>query len=239
MSTDRITLTVEKRETTGKAVAKLRRAEIVPAVIYGADFTPMNVQAPVVALTKVVREAGTHTPVELMIDGKKQTALIKSIDIDRAANRLQHVSFQAVSKDEIVTTRVPIVIVGEDESEAKKAGLIVLQAVEDLEVKAKPGDLPENLEISAADLAEHGDKLLVSDIAVPAGVELVDPDGDLGDLTIATVYEPSALAAANERADQAADEAAQAESESTEESAEETPAEQLEKTEESSTEKSE
>jgi large subunit ribosomal protein L25 len=220
MSTDRISLVVSKREVSGKKVAKLREQGIIPAVIYGADFTPVNVEAPIVALQKTVAAAGMHTPVELVLDGKKQTAIIKTIDVDHVRNRLQHISFQAVSKDEIVTTRVPIVIDDEDESEAKKAGLIILQSVEDLEIKAKPDDLPEALHVSAASLHEHGDKLTVADVAIPDGVELVDPDDDISELTIASVYEPSALAAANEQADE------QGEAESTEAAAENVPSEQ-------------
>ncbi len=214
MKSDRITLNVDKREVSGKKVAQLRKQGIVPAVVYGADFAPESVQAGAVAMNRVVAEAGTHTPVELEIGGKKQTAIIKNVEIDHVRNQIQHVSFQAVSKNEIITTEVPIVIVGEDESEAQKAGLVILQAIEKLEVKAKPGDLPEALEVSAKDLKEHGDKLTVADLTIPSGVELLEEDEEL---TIASVYEPSALAAANERADE--------EGEATAEDAEEVPAE--------------
>lgn len=214
MGSDRITLDIEKREVSGKKVAVLRKQGIVPAVVYGADYDATSVQAPAIRLQKVVREAGTHTPIELTLGGKTQTAIIKDVEIDHVHNRIQHVSFQAVSKNEIITTKVPVVITDEDESPAKRAGLIVLQAVEELEVKAKPGDLPESLEVSAKELAEHGDKLLVSDIVLPKNVELLEEEEDL---TIASVYEPSALQAANEAADQ--------ENEVTDEAAEEVPAE--------------
>jgi large subunit ribosomal protein L25 len=202
MSTDKIQLVVTKREVTGKKVAALRDAEMVPAVIYGKDFTPLNVQAPYLTLTKAIRAAGTHTPVELDIDGQQQTAIVKSIDMDYVNNRVAHVSFQAVSQDQIVTTEVPVVVVDEDESEAKKAGLMLMQSVEELEVKAKPGDLPERLEISARQLKEHGDKLTLADIKLPDGVELTEDDQNL---TIATVQDPAVIAAANEAADKAAE----------------------------------
>jgi large subunit ribosomal protein L25 len=203
MANDKIGLEVKQRQATGKQVAGLRAAEMVPAVIYGKDFAPINVQAPYLAIQRVVKVAGTHSPVELDIEGQKQTAIIKSIDMDYVNNRIAHISFQAVKADQIVTTEVPVVIVDEDESEAQKAGLMVMQSVEELEIKAKPADLPERLEISAKDLKEHGDKLTVADIKLPAGVEFTE---DEPELTIATVQDPAVLAAANEAADKAAEE---------------------------------
>jgi large subunit ribosomal protein L25 len=202
MASDRIVLKVNKREISGKKVAQIRKAGLIPAVIYGLNFESTNIEAPYLDIQKVVRSAGTHTPVDVVIDDKPQTAIIKTIDIDPVRNEIQHVAFQAVSRDQIVTTEIPVVIVDEDESEAKKAGLVILQAVEELEVKAKPDDLPERLEVSAAKLKEHGEKLTVADIKLPAGVEFTE---DEPELTLATVYEPSAIAAANEAADKAAE----------------------------------
>ncbi|GHU07209.1 50S ribosomal protein L25 [Alphaproteobacteria bacterium] len=205
MSSDKIQLDVAKREVTGKAVAKLREGGDLPAVIYGKDYAPINVQAPQLAVERAVREAGTHTPVVLKLDGKEQTAIIKTIDIDPVHNRLQHVAFQAVSADQIVTTEVPIIVVALDESEAGKAGLEVMQSIEHIEIKAKPADLPEKLEVSAAGTKEHGDKLTVADIVLPSGVELAD-EADR-ELTIATIVDPAIEAAKAEAAEKAAAEA--------------------------------
>ena len=210
MSSDKICLDVQKREALGKSVAVLRKEEFVPAVVYGKDFTPMNIQAPYLDIARTVREAGTHTPVELSVDGKKQTALIKSVDMDYVKNRINHISFQAISADQIVTTEVPIIVVGFDESEAGKAGLEVMQSIDKLEIKAKPADLPEKLEISAADVKVNGDKLIISDIKLPNGVVLANPDES--ELTVASIIDP-AIEAAKAEAAEAAAAAAQAEAE--------------------------
>ncbi|MDR1196991.1 MAG: 50S ribosomal protein L25 [Candidatus Nomurabacteria bacterium] len=210
MSDNKIVLSVEKRENVGKRAAELRRDEIVPAVVYGKDFAPINIQAPYLEISRVARRAGTHTPVELEIDGQRQTAIIKSIDMDYVKNRISHISFQAVSADQVVTTEVPVVVVDEDESEAGRAGFMVMQSAEELEIKAKPADLPEKLEVSARNLKEHGDKLTVADIKLPSGVEFSDSDEEFKSLTIATVQDPAILAAQNEAADKAAEEAEKA-----------------------------
>ena len=207
MSNDRISLAVEKREITGKKVAKVRDDGMIPAVIYGSEFEPTNVQIPYVALTKAIRIVGTHSPIDIKIGEKTQTAIVKTIDVNPRTNRISHIAFQAVSADQVVTTWVPVVVIDEDESEAKKAGLAVMQFVDELEIKAKPADLPKNLEISAKSLKEDGEKLTIGDIKLPEGVVFADPEEVANELTIAIVQDPAAMAAAAEAAEKAAAEA--------------------------------
>ena len=194
-----ITLKLDTRTLEGKKVAKLRQDGFVPSVVYGGSIKPINTQSALVETTKVAATAGKHTPVHLTIDGKKKLAIIKSIDRDPVKHQVRHVAFHAIKQNEIITTEVPIHLVGEGESEAEKAGLVVLQAIEHVEIKAKPADLPEALEISIAGLTTTEDKLTLGDITLPSGVEYADLEQDL-DLVVANVYEPSALQAANDAA---------------------------------------
>lgn len=194
-----ISLKLDERTVEGKQVAKLRRAGVVPSVVYGNVPKPMSTQSELVATTKVVQAAGRHTPVNLTIGGKKKLAIIKSIDFDPVKHSVRHVAFHAIKQNEKITTEVPIVLIGEGESAAEKAGLVVLQAIEQLEVKALPANLPEALEISIVVLENTEDKLTVADIKLPEGVEFADIEQDMG-LVVANVYEPSALQAANEAA---------------------------------------
>lgn len=196
---DKINVTLAVRELQGKKVARLRKEGLVPGVVYGHGFDPVLVQAEYGVLEKVVREAGKHTAVHLTVDAKKRIALIKDIDRDPVKARIRHVSFHAVKANEIVTAEVPIRLIGEGESEAEKAGLVVLQAIENVTVRAKPADLPEALEISVESLKTDEDKLLLGDITLPEGVAYADVEQDL-ELVVANVYEPAALEAANEAA---------------------------------------
>lgn len=196
---DKINLALDVRTDQGKKAAKLRKQGIVPGVVYGHDLAPIMVQSEYGVIEKVVREAGKHTPVYVTVNGKKKITMIKDIDRDPVKSRIRHVSFHAVKADEVVTAEVPIRLVGEGESEAEKAGLIVLQALEQIEVKAKPADLPEALEVSIVALANTEDKLTLADITLPKGVEYADVEQDL-ELVLVNVYEPAALQAANDAA---------------------------------------
>jgi large subunit ribosomal protein L25 len=198
MSQD-ISLKLDARTVAGKKVAQLRKDGLVPSVVYGGKADPINTQSDIVETTKVTNKAGKHSPVHLTIDGKKKLAIIKSIDIDPVKHRVRHVAFHTIKQNEAIVTVVPIHLTGVGESDAEKAGLIVLQALEHVEIKAKPADLPEALELSISALAGTDDKLTLADVKLPEGVEFADHEQDL-ELVIANVYEPSALQAQNDAA---------------------------------------
>ena len=232
---DKITLKVQARDVHGKKVAGLRRQGLVPGVVYGAAIDAVNVQAVEGEVAKVVKAAGQHTPVQLV--GKKKTiAMIKDVDRDPVKHTIRHIAFHAVRADEPVEAEVPIRLIGEGESVAERNGLVILQALEKIEVKALPMDLPEALEVSILELAEQGDRVTVGDIKLPEGIEIVDKDDGRGDededeerqtimdLVIASVYEPSALQAANDAAGGDAEEA-DADAVESENGSEEAPAE--------------
>lgn len=198
-NSNKITLQLEPREITGKKVAGLRKQGMVPTVVYGSGLDPVIGVAPAGVLEKVYAQAGKHHPVHLTVDGKNRIAMIKTADVDPVKRTLRHVAFHAVKQNEKVTAEIPVVLVGEGESAAEKAGLVVLQTIEALEVQALPMDLPDKIEVSIVDLAEPGQHVGADDIKLPEGVEFTHPE-ELENLVIASVYEPSALQAANEAA---------------------------------------
>lgn len=209
---EKIALALNVREVHGKKVAKLRKAGIVPGVVYGQGFDPISVQADAKLLQKAYAVAGKHQPVTISIEGKQKTAMIKDVDQEPVKNALRHVSFHAVKQNEKVTAEIPITLVGEGESVAERAGLVVLQAIEHLNVKAIPASLPDALEVNVIDLAEAGDHVTVGDITLPEGVEYDDMDQDL-ELVVASAYEPSALQAQNEAAAGTAEEPSEVQAE--------------------------
>jgi len=213
-------LTLSPRTASGKQAKKLRREGLVPSVVYEGGAEAVMTQSPNIETTKVVQAAGKHSPINLTIDGKKQLAIIKTIDLDPVKHSIRHVAFHAIKQNEVITTEVPIVLTGVGSSPAEKAGLVILQAIESLEVKAKPADLPESIEISLESMATTEDKLTIGDIVLPSGVELADQEPELKELVVANVYEPAALEAANEAA------AGEAEAEKPAEDTEEAPAEE-------------
>jgi large subunit ribosomal protein L25 len=206
MSQDAINLTLEPRDVTGKAVKHLRREGTVPAVIHDHGKDSIVVQADYMALFKVWQQAGKHHPVNLKAGDKSYVALIKTAEFDPKKHLLTHVVFNAVDKNQTVDAEVPVHAryeEGNESSPAERNGLIVLTHLDAVQVKAVPSKIPDLLEYDAEQLVEVGDNITVADLTIPEGVELVtEPEH-----SIATVYEPSALQAANEAAAGDAEEA--------------------------------
>ena len=193
---DKIELTVESRDVTGKKVTHLRHDGYIPAVVYGHDFPAQSVMAEAVLMTKAVHRAGKHHPIELTIGDQKRLTMIKSTDFDPVKHTVRHVAFHVVKQNQEVEAEVPVVVTGAGETPAEKAGLVILTGTDTIAVKALPNNLPDKLEVPGDKLAEIGDHLTVADIVVPKGVTILgDPE-----LVVVTAYEPGALQAANEAA---------------------------------------
>jgi large subunit ribosomal protein L25 len=219
VSDDVISLSLEPRDVTGKAVKHLRRDGIIPAVVHDHGKPSLIVQADGVQLLKVWRAAGKHHPVQIKAAGQSLTALIKTAEFDPRKHLLTHVVFNAVRADEKVEAEVPIhpkYNEGNEAAPAERAGFIVLAQLDAVLVEAVPSKLPDVLYYDAEKLVDVGDHATVADLIVPEGVEVKVEANH----SIATVYEPSALAAANEDAGGDAEEPTAEESETEGEAAE-------------------
>lgn len=208
MSEDKLAL--KKRTITGKKLKNLRKEGIIPSVVYGGEKEPVMTESPYNITEKVLKSAGYHSPVDLTIDSKPQMALVKNVDIDPVKRTIRNVEFQAISANEVVEAKTPIIIINWEGSEAQKISLSTLQVMEEISIKAKPADLPSQIEVDASNLATIEDRLTVADLKIPKGVELADKELD-PETAVVTVLDPVAEAAARE----AETAAAQAELEAT------------------------
>lgn len=175
MSSEEIVLKLQKRETVGKGLAKIRKDGLIPAVVHDHGNPSIVVMGVYSDIAKVFTEAGKHHPVQLEIDGKSQSVIIKDVDIDPVKNLIAHVVFQAIRMDEKIETEVPISMVGD--SPAQKVGLLLIPHLSVVEVEALPKDLPDELVLDISSLAEIGDKLTAANLVIPSGVTMItEPD---------------------------------------------------------------
>ena len=213
-------LTLEKRELTGKKAKNLRKEGKITSVIYGGK-EPILASSEYVSTEKVIRKAGYHSPIDLEIEGKKHLAIIKNVQVDAVTRLITNVDFQAVSAKEAIVATAPVRIANFGESDASKLShFMYTKAIEEIDVKAKPADLPSELVVDASRLVNLEDKLTINDIVLPEGVEFADKELDK-DQALINLYDPAAEAAARE-----AEEAAAAEEATEEPATEEAPAEE-------------
>ena len=199
-------LKLEKRELTGKKLKTLRESGMIPSVVYGEGEPKMGASE-YVATEKVLEGAGYHSPIDLDLAGKKQLAIVKDIQIDPVSRKIVNIEFQAIKADSVVEATTPIVIVNFEASDASKIyHFAMIQAMEEIDVKAKPADLPKELTIDASALSSVDDKLTIANIVLPAGVELADKEMSQ-EQVVASLYDPAAEAAAREAEEKAEAEA--------------------------------
>ena len=195
-------LSLEKREVSGKKLKDLRAKGLIPSVVYGGK-EPVLAASEYVATEKVLSGAGYHSPIDLDVAGKKHLAIVKDVQIDPVSRKIINIEFQAISTNEVVEATTPIMIVNFEASEASKIyHFAMTQAMEEIDVKAKPADLPKELVIDATNLKEVDDKLTIADIKLPAGVEFADKEMD-AEQVVASLYDPAAEAAAREAEEEA------------------------------------
>jgi len=210
MANDAIEIELEPRETTGKAVKHLRKAGFTPAVIHNHGQASIIVQGKSLDLLKVYRQAGKHHTVDVKTGGQTFTTLIKDAHFEPRKHELNHLVFNAVAADQLVEAEVPIeprYDEGNDASPAERSGLIVLANVDSVMVEAFPKNIPDVLYFDAEKLVEVGDHVSISDLIRPEGVEIKEDSNQ----TVASVFEPSAVAAANDAAGGSAEEEVPAE----------------------------
>ncbi len=200
-------LALEAREVTGKKLKDLRANGLVPSVVYGGK-EPILASSEYVATLKVLEKAGYHSPIDLDIAGKKRLAIVKNVAVDAVSRKILNVEFQAIKANEVVEATTPIVIVNFEASDASKLyHFAINQAIEEIDVKAKPADLPKDIEIDASGLTSVEDKITIADIKLAEGVELANKELD-PEQVVASLYDPAAEAAQREAEEAAAAEEA-------------------------------
>jgi large subunit ribosomal protein L25 len=172
-----ITLVAEAGRQIGTSATRRLRAEgKIPGVVYGhgTEAVPVSIVARDFRIA-MSGEAGLNTLLSLQLGGKSLLTLARDIQRHPVKNVVSHVDFLIVRRDEVIAAEVTINLVGEA-IEIQHGDGIVDQQLFTLSIKAKPTDIPPSFEIDISDLVIGG-SLHVSDIAIPAGVE-VDNDPD-------------------------------------------------------------
>jgi large subunit ribosomal protein L25 len=169
-------LAAEPREVIGKKVAVLRRAGILPAVVYGHGNPSQPIQMDAREFSVLRRHAGRNALVDLQVGGgRPQPVLLHAVHEHPLTRAVLHADFFIVKMTEEMTVEVPISMVGESPAIDKMGGTL-LHMRENVQVRALPADLPSSLELDISGLDSFEGVLHVSDLAVPPNVTLLtDP----------------------------------------------------------------
>lgn len=183
---EKIKFDAERRTVIGKQAGALRRAGRLPAVIYGKGIESIPITLDMRDLSRALPYITSSRLVVINVGKEMHTALVRERQRHPVSGELLHVDFQAVSMTEKLRTAVRIEFSGEAPAVENEGGVLV-SGVEQIDVEALPGDLPERIIIDVTGLVNVGDTLSVKDLDIPSGVTvLTDPEE-----TIATVIYPT------------------------------------------------
>ncbi len=167
-----LSLTATKRALKGKDLTDLRKRGTMPGVVYGPKQESTPIEMPLIDFTKILKEAGESTVVNLSVEGATHTVLIHEVDRDPVTNTPRHVDFYAVQKGQKVEVSVPIEFTGVAPAVKELEGNLV-KALHELTIKAEATNLPHSIAVDVSSLDQLDKQILAKEIALPAGVTLV------------------------------------------------------------------
>ena len=218
MSIDHFAINAVDRsaEQQGKGASRrLRKQNLVPAIIYGGGEEPTTISIKINELVKSLEyEAFFSQILTITLDtGNEHQVVIKALQRHPAKGFPMHADFQRVVKGQKINMNIPVHFAGREEAPGTKAGGILSTLVTDIEIVCLPSQLPEYLEIDVSGM-EIGDLFRLSDIKLPEGVIIFDLDmEDAHDRTIVNMQPPTV-----EEVDEEADDVDAAEVPATEQS---------------------
>lgn len=176
-------LQAKNREITGKKVKTIRKAGMIPAVVFEPKKESINISVEYVAFIKAYRVSGETEVIELTVDDKKYPVIIEEVSYHPVTSSVLHVNFRIVDLKQKIRVNIPIVFVNEETQPLLKTGeALLLTQLDEIEVEALPNDLPKEIVLDVLNLKEIGDSFTIKDIKKvidTTKVELMEQDEEL------------------------------------------------------------
>ncbi len=183
-------LTVQPRTLTGSRIKQVRAEGYVPGVVYGQGSDAQTLQFNERELMRLLRDGGGNQLIELNgLSNKPMHVLMREMQQDPARRNVLHVDFYQVQMDVVVRTEASINFEGE--SEAIRAGAILIHNFDYIEIECLPSDIPDGFVLDLAILETENDVIRISDLAVPEGITILnaEPNDVIASVTIPRILE--------------------------------------------------
>ena len=181
-------------EQQGKGASRrLRKQNLVPAIIYGGGEEPVAISIKLNEMVKSLEyEAFFSQILTITTDkGDESQVFIKDLQRHPAKGFPMHADFQRVVKGQKITINIPVHFSGREEAPGTAKGGILSTLVSDIEISCLPSQLPEYLEIDVSGM-EIGDLFRLSDVNLPEGAVIVELELEDGhDRTIVNMQPPT------------------------------------------------
>src|SRR5262249_51982951 len=144
-----VTIKAEPRTGSGsRASYKLRKAGRVPGIVYGHKLANVQVAVSAEELDRAIRVQHARV-LDLEIDGKPETVLIRELQWDHLGKTMLHVDFARVSASDKVKVTVPVELRGAPRA---TGGGVLDQPLHTLHVECSPTEIPETIRVDISNL---------------------------------------------------------------------------------------
>jgi len=182
------TINASRRTQTGSGASRrLRRSGGVPAIVYGGDKVPEMLELDHNEILHALGKEAFHASVlDLVVDKKKQSVLLRDAQMHPYKQLVQHVDFMRVDAKSEISVSVPLHFLNQETAPGVKLhhGL-VSQILTEVEVLCLPKDLPQFIEVDLGGL-EVGQSIHVNELKLPDGVSLTQ-HGDQNQVVVSIV----------------------------------------------------
>ena len=185
---DEVVIQANRREVIGKKVGALRREGKLPAVVYGSKIESIPITLDMREASRTLEKLSPSALVVVDVDGEQHYTLVRDKQRNPLRRSIIHVDFQAVSLTETVRADLNIHLVGDAPAIETYLGIVV-PSLEQLSIESLPKDLPDKIDVDISGLMEIGDSILVGDLVVPDGVEILSDPEDVVVVVIAQAAE--------------------------------------------------
>lgn len=187
---DLFELNAEIRTDMGKGASRrLRRTNLVPAIVYGVGKEATAITLKANELTKKLESEAFYSQVLSMNIGKKKESVILR-DLQRHPFKaiILHADFLRIDAKKVIQVHLPLHLINDDIAHGvKMEGGVINRVLTEVEISCLPKDLPEFIEVDLTDL-KLGESIHLTDLVVPKGVEIValahDADHDTAVVSI-------------------------------------------------------
>src|SRR6266478_1895187 len=154
---------------------KLRSTGRIPAVIYGRQAQPQNLEISAKEMENLIHHAvSENLLVDLAVkdDARpRRLALVQEVQHHPLSGQVLHVDFHEVAENEKVTVMVPVETVGEAVG-VKTGGGVLEHVLFKIKARSLPKDLPEVITVDVSHL-NIGQAVHLGEIKAPEGVEIL------------------------------------------------------------------
>lgn len=165
-----------RKDIGSNASNRVRNSGHIPGVVYGYDIEPKTIEIDEREVNSILRNYGANVLLDLEIDGKKITSVIKELQRDPVHKQIIHIDFQSVSFDKSIQATVPITLSGR---QLVEDGYSTIQhQLREVQIECLPQNIPESIEVSVKDLA-FGHPIKIGDIEFAGELTVLNEDKEV------------------------------------------------------------